>query len=186
MVIDTAAGSKSLKSEGVGKMQLITPNGDPVSGFDLVIFFKSVAEKLANVGELCDSGYVFVFDDKKLTTYSKEDFSVQGKALTMDERDLKSKLYPLTLYRKSSGFMPVANVSQVCPAPADVQSLPPSISQSLFPPPGGKPAPAITQSLSPVGREHAPSTQSPSPLRGGRVCPQSTSKPFPVELRRFA
>ena len=61
---------------------------------------------------------------RNLPHYSKEDFSVQGKALTMDERDPKSKLYPLTLYRKLSGFMPVANVSQVCPAPAGDQSLP--------------------------------------------------------------
>ena len=94
-------------------MQLFTLNGYAVSGFDRVIFCISVAEKLASVGELCDSGYVFVFDDKKLTTYSKEDFRVQGKALTMDERDPKSKLYPLSLYRKPGGFIPCQRVSGV-------------------------------------------------------------------------
>ena len=83
--------------------------------------------------------------------YSKEDFSVQGKALTMDERNPKSKLYPLTLYRKPGGFMPVANVSQVCPAPAGNQSFPLAISQSLIPPPGESPPLQLHKAFPPWG-----------------------------------
>jgi hypothetical protein len=98
--ISTAAGDKSLKSEGVGIMKLYTPKGKTVSGFDRVIFCKNVSEKLLSVGEMCDAGYVFVFDDKKLVTYSKNDFNIKGKIFTTDFRDVKTKLYPITFYRK--------------------------------------------------------------------------------------
>ena len=51
MDIDTAAKSKSLKSEGVEKMQLLTPNGDPASGFDRVNFLQKFGvDKLAKRG----------------------------------------------------------------------------------------------------------------------------------------
>ena len=117
------------------------------------------------------------FDDKKLTTYSKKDFSVQGKALTMDERNPKSKLYPLTLYRKPSGFIRVAHVSQVCPAPAGVQILPLQFSKAFR----TESPPCNYTKPFPVGRT-CPSTQSP----GGESLHSSTSKSFPVERRRFA
>ena len=100
MDINTAAGKKSLKSEGVGSMKLYTPKMELVGGFDRVIFCKSIAEKLASVGEMCDSGLVFVFDDKKLTTYKKDNCAIQGEIITCDYRDPKSRLYPITLFRK--------------------------------------------------------------------------------------
>ena len=97
--VSTASGSKSMKSEGVGTMKFLTPKGEPINGFDRVIFCKNVSEKLCSVGELCDCNYICVFDDQKLTIYHKENFSVKGKILTCDERDKRSRLYPITLHR---------------------------------------------------------------------------------------
>ena len=97
--ISTASGAKSMKSEGVGTMSFVTPKGDSVKGFDRVIFCKNVSEKLMSVGEMCDAGYIFVFDDKKLDVYLKDEFKVSGKIFTSDERDPRSRLYPITLHR---------------------------------------------------------------------------------------
>lgn len=98
--ISTASGYKSMQSEGVGKMLLYTPTGIPMPGFSDVIFTKQTTEKLASVGELCDNGLVCVFDKNKLTTFHADNFKVKGAKLTQDQRDPKSKLYPLSLFRK--------------------------------------------------------------------------------------
>jgi hypothetical protein len=120
--ISTASGSKSMKSEGVGVMKLYTPTKKAVSGFDRVIFCKNVTEKLCSVGELCDAGYVFVFDDKKLTMYEQNNFSVKGNIITSDLRDERTKLYPINLYRDLNEKNGVQNVST------------PSVSVILAPP----------------------------------------------------
>ena len=64
--ISTAAGGKTLVSEGVGEMLLFTEGGTPISGFNRTIFCKNISEKLCSVSELCNAGYVFVFDDQKV------------------------------------------------------------------------------------------------------------------------
>ena len=45
--IGTAAGGKSIVSEGVAKMLLYTPDGIPMPGFENVLIAKNTAEKLA-------------------------------------------------------------------------------------------------------------------------------------------
>jgi len=116
--IKTASGT-CMKSEGVGKMKLYTPNLQEVFGFDNVLFCKDVTEKLVSVGELCDTGMVCVFDQDKLTTYKKTDVVIQGKEATRDYRDVKSRLYPLTLMRRkgetSTVMMAEAKPSMVEP-----------------------------------------------------------------------
>ena len=87
-------------SDGVGKMLLYTPNGDPMPGFDKVIFAKKAAEKRASVGDLCDAGFVCVFDKYGLKTYKENSVHIEGESFTSDERDKKNRLYPLSLYRK--------------------------------------------------------------------------------------
>ena len=52
------------------------------------------------MGELCDAGLVCVFDRNGLTTYEEKNFLIEGKTFTKDERDKKTKLYPLSLLRK--------------------------------------------------------------------------------------
>ena len=49
--VGTASGAKALQSEGVGSMKLFTADGEPMPGFERIIFCKGVAEKLASVGE---------------------------------------------------------------------------------------------------------------------------------------
>jgi len=115
--IGTAAGTKSLKSEGVGALKLYTPKGDIMSGFDRVIFCKGVAEKLASVGEISDAGLVCVFDNEKLTTYKKHEVVIEGKIFTCDARDPKSRLYPITLFRKK-GETNANAIPAIPPTPA--------------------------------------------------------------------
>ena len=98
--ISTASTGNSMRSEGVGRMLLYTPEGHQFPGFDNVIFAKQSAEKLASVGELCNAGMVCVFDKHGLTTYKEQDFKVSGSIFTRDERDKRTQMYPLTLYRK--------------------------------------------------------------------------------------
>ena len=100
--ISTACVGQSMHSEGVGKMQLYTPSGKSVPGFDNVVFASKSARKLASVGELCDAGLVCVFDKDGLTTYEQKDVQVRGTCFTKDERDRKSRLYPLSLLRKKN------------------------------------------------------------------------------------
>ena len=88
--IGTAHGEKSMKSEGVGKMVLYTPSGERVPGFDRVVFAPQ-----------CDAGLVCVLSNEGLKTYKAENIKIQGKEFTSDERDKKSRLYPLSLYRKN-------------------------------------------------------------------------------------
>jgi hypothetical protein len=96
--IATATAGKSMQSEGVGKMLLYAPNGSQFPGFDNVVFAKSASEKLASVGDLCDSGLICVFDKAGLRTYKSTDFGAQGKVFTEDKRDAKNRLYPLSLF----------------------------------------------------------------------------------------
>ena len=98
--ISTANVGKGMQSEGVGKMLLYAPNGNQFPGFDQVVFAKNTSAKLAAVGELCDAGMVCVFDKDGLRTYSISDCKVEGKIFTEDARDKRTKLYPLTLFRK--------------------------------------------------------------------------------------
>lgn len=95
----------------MGQIELFTPNGDTCRCFDKDIFSKCVAKQSGSEGELCDSGYCFDFDNEKLTTDSKKDFNVQGKARTVDDSDVKFGLYPLILYRTLRSFRPVANTA---------------------------------------------------------------------------
>ena len=89
--IFTAAGGKALVFEGVGEMQLFTAGGTPISGFNRTIFCKNISEKLCSVGELCNAGYVFVFDDKKVSLYKhSEKFSVNGKIISQEKRNLRT------------------------------------------------------------------------------------------------
>ena len=81
-------------------MLLYAPNGIQFPGFDQVVFAKNTTAKLAAVGELCDAGMVCVFDKDGLRTYAASDCKVEGKIFTHDDRDKKTKLYPLTLFRK--------------------------------------------------------------------------------------
>ena len=99
--IGTAHGGKCMKSEGVGKMLLYTSSGDPMPGFDRVVFAPQVAEKLCSVGDLCDAGLVCVFTQQGLHTYKSSDVKISGKEFTYDERDKNTRLFPLSLYRKS-------------------------------------------------------------------------------------
>ena len=77
-------------------MLLYTLEGHLFPGFDNVVCAKQSAEKLANVGDLCDAGMVCVFDSDGLTTYKKGECVITGSVFTNDKRDAKT----LTLYRK--------------------------------------------------------------------------------------
>ena len=118
--ISTASGSKDLSSEGVGVMNLHTSSGTPIKGFDRVIFCKKVAENLCSVGELCNAGYICVFDEKKVTLYEKNDFSVSGKIFTSDFRQPRTGLYPITFYRKQDNEVQDVSAKKI---PAVVDSL---------------------------------------------------------------
>jgi len=99
--IGTAMGAKSMKSEGVGKLILHAPNGSPMPGFDRVVFAKQVAAKIASVGDMCDEGLVCVFDKYGLRTFKAADVNIEGQVFTHDQRDPKTRLYPLTLFRRN-------------------------------------------------------------------------------------
>ena len=98
--IGTAHGGKSMKSEGVGKMLLYNASGAPMPGFDRVVFAPQAAEKLCSVGDLCDAGMVCVFTHEGLKTYMANEVKIDGKEFTHDARDKRTRLYPLSLYRK--------------------------------------------------------------------------------------
>jgi hypothetical protein len=99
--IATAAQGSPLKSEGVGEMKLFSRDGTPIDGFSRTIFCKGISEKLCSVGELCNAGNVVVFDEEKVTLYKKsEKFSVNGKILCTEKRNLRTGLYPISFYRK--------------------------------------------------------------------------------------
>ena len=99
--ISTACVGASMRSEGVGEMKLYNKNGLLFPGFGNVIFSKQCARKLASVGELCDAGMVCVFDKHGLTTFHDKNYQKrEEKVFTFDERDAKTGLYPLSLFRK--------------------------------------------------------------------------------------
>ena len=127
--ISTAASGKSMKSEGVGAMELITPDGEQCPGFNNVIFSSECAQRLASVGLMCDAGLVFVFTNNCLTTYKESEVQVQGKYFTCDARDKKTGLYPLSLYRKKQDKGQNARTT-LCPLPAHVYNSAMSLSVS--------------------------------------------------------
>jgi hypothetical protein len=97
--IGTASGLKSMQSDGMGSLMLYTADGKPMPGFDKVVFAQKAVEKLASVGELCDSGLVCVFTKKGLSIYD-ESVVINGSPIIQEERCPKTRLYPMTLYRK--------------------------------------------------------------------------------------
>ena len=107
-------------------MKLFTSEGVAVRGFDRVIFCKNVSEKLCSVGELCNAGYVFVFDENKLTLYEKNNFSVKGKIITSSPRNQRSGLYPISFFRKEKVIEEkkvTCMVAISAPAVANIASL---------------------------------------------------------------
>jgi hypothetical protein len=137
--IKTANGSVA-RSEGVGKLSLYTPGLQPMTGFDKVLFCKSVAEKLVSVGELCDTGVVCVFDNQQLTTYKKSEVRIEGTKITCDERDPKSRLYPMTLLRKKGETVTEAMAMTVVVSTTDLvqeignmETLPATVGEAGIP-----------------------------------------------------
>ena len=111
-----------MRSEGVGSMNLYTPDGKPFPGFKNVVFVKQCAQKLASVGEICDAGMVCVFDKDGLSVFEQRDIKIEGKLFTHDERDKKTRLFPLTLYRKTDEKNSFANAIDVSlPLAADYE-----------------------------------------------------------------
>lgn len=108
--ITTAEANKPKKSEGIGIMKLFSAKGMPIEGLDRVIFCKSAATKLLSVGELCDAGYTFVFNNECVSMYNTKDLTISAEPLLSDARDPKSQLYPITLYRKQNNATPVCNM----------------------------------------------------------------------------
>ena len=98
--IKTACIGNSMRSEGVGSMKLYTHDGKLFPGFNNVVFAKQCAQKLASVGEICDAGMVCVFDKNGLSIFGEKDIKIEGKIFTRDERDKKTRLFPLSLFRK--------------------------------------------------------------------------------------
>ena len=81
-------------------MKLYTHDGKLFPGFNNVVFAKQCAQKLASVGEICDAGMVCVFDKNGLSIFGEKDIKIEGKIFTRDERDKKTRLFPLSLFRK--------------------------------------------------------------------------------------
>ena len=73
--IKTACIGNTMRSEGVGSMNLYTPDGKPFPGFKNVVFVKQCAQKLASVGEICDAGMVCVFDKDGLSVFEQKDIN---------------------------------------------------------------------------------------------------------------
>ena len=65
-----------------------------------MVFAKAASEKLASVGEICDAGFVYVFTKDGSSTYKEDSVKITGQKFTHDDRDKKTRLYPLTLTRK--------------------------------------------------------------------------------------
>jgi hypothetical protein len=111
-----------------------------MTGFDKVLFCKSVAEKLVSVGELCDTGVVCVFDNQQLTTYKKSEVRIEGTKITCDERDPKSRLYPMTLLRKKGETVTEAMAMTVVVSTTDLvqeignmETLPATVGEAGIP-----------------------------------------------------
>ena len=111
---------------------------------------------------------VCVFDQFGLRTYCKEDCKVDGKVFTYDERDKKSKLFPLTLFRKTQEKLDTQGIiaSLSLTSCADVErtfpvTIPPVMNMPTFVSDGAE-LPAmllahtyIKEGLSEVDRLHA-------------------------------
>jgi len=50
--VNTAEGTRAFKTDGMGAMDLETPNGDTMPGFEQVLFAKHAAERLCSIPEL--------------------------------------------------------------------------------------------------------------------------------------
>ena len=100
--ISTASGDKTLKSDGIGTLKLCSASGTQINGFNRVIFCKEVSHKLLSVGELCDAGYMFVFDDKSVKMFNKKDLNIDIEPIASGERESKSQLYPITFFRDAT------------------------------------------------------------------------------------
>ena len=117
--ISTACVGSTMRSEGVGQMKVYTPDGSLFPGFDDVVFSRQCAKKLASIGRVCDADMVCVFDKHGLSTYHNKDVKITGKIFTKDERDKKTGLYPLSLFRKVAE-KPYANIS-ISPIASDFE-----------------------------------------------------------------
>jgi hypothetical protein len=169
--IGTANSGETMKSEGVGKMLLYTPNGLPMPGFSNVVFAKASSGKLASVGDICDEKMVCVFDEYGLRIYKANEVKIEGEIFTQDKRDPKTRLYPLSLYRKAgerdvaivTNMINILNTSETKILPTTRQGemcewgvLPASIQES----PDGLPTTMLAKTykrpdLSDVDRYHA-------------------------------
>ena len=83
-----------MRSEGVGSMNLYTPDGKPFPGFKNVVFVKQCAQKLASVGKICDAGMVCVFDKDGLSVFEQKDI---GESCSHIMREIKKLAYSLSL-----------------------------------------------------------------------------------------
>ena len=98
--IGTANGPKTMRSDGTGKMMRITSDGNRMPGLGNVVFSKQVKTNLLSVGDICDEGYVCVFDKDCVKTYKETDLSLSGNVFTRGEREKISKLYSLSLSKE--------------------------------------------------------------------------------------
>ncbi len=71
--IGTAQGPKAMTSKGVGSLQLYTPGGSSIPGFDRVVFSEQTAARLASVGAICDENMVCIFDRFGLRIYKSDE-----------------------------------------------------------------------------------------------------------------
>jgi len=87
--VNTAEGTRAFKTDGMGAMDLETPNGDSMPGFEQVLFAKHTAERLCSIPELCEAGLVCVFDAEGMKTYKRADYECNAEPFTEDGRDAK-------------------------------------------------------------------------------------------------
>jgi hypothetical protein len=97
--IATATAGKPMRSEGVGKMLLYSPDGNQFPGFENVVFAKNASEKLASV--FVTLAWCVCLPSMAYALTKIHIFLYWGKVFTNDVRYKKTRLYPLTLYRKS-------------------------------------------------------------------------------------
>jgi hypothetical protein len=104
--IGTVTGPLAMTSDGVGSMELYTPGGSSMPGFDRVVFSKQASVKLASVGTICDQDMVCVFNSTGLRIYRSDDIKIEGQIIAQDARDPRTRLYPLSLRRFNADIAP--------------------------------------------------------------------------------
>jgi hypothetical protein len=92
----------NIKAEGWGKMELFTSDGHRFPGFNNVIFSQKITKKIASVAEICEDGMVCVFDKNEVRIYDEKEVNIIGKPFHRESRDPDTRLYPLSLFRKSA------------------------------------------------------------------------------------